>query len=80
MYDDGKVSITINPQYMEWTIKDWNLLTWINSTLSEVVLPCAVGLNTFKSIWNALDKWYASLSRSHTIQLKGTSSMQDCLQ
>lgn len=59
--DDGKLSTTVNPQYTEWTI----LLMWINSTLSQAALPYVVGPNTSKSVWIALEQWYASLSRSH---------------
>lgn len=83
--DSGKHSITVNPLYKEWIIKDQDLLTWLNSMLSENVLPYVVVLHTSKAVWDALEQRYASLSRSHIIQLKkqlqtakkGTSSMQD---
>lgn len=88
LYDRGKHSTTVNPLYTEWLIKDHNLLTWLNSTFSENVLPYVVGLHTSKAVWDALEERYASLSRSHIIRLKkqlqttkkGTSSMQDYLQ
>lgn len=68
---------------MEWGIKDQNLLSWINAALFEAVLPCIVRLESSKAVWEDLEKRYASLTRSHVIQLKkqlqnlwkGTTSM-----
>ncbi|XXG48598.1 hypothetical protein AAC387_Pa02g2999 [Persea americana] len=34
--DSGKHSTTVNPLYKEWIIKDQDLLTWLNSMLSEM--------------------------------------------
>lgn len=64
------------------------MLSWINATLSEVVLPYIVGLQTSQAVWEDLEKRYASLTRSHVIQLeqqlqnirKGILCMQDYLQ
>ncbi|KAJ8646752.1 hypothetical protein MRB53_008500 [Persea americana] len=85
---DGSSCTTPNTKYLEWIQQDQHLITWINSTLSETVLPYVVGLSTSKSIWDALSKRYSSLSRSHVLQLKnqlqhikkGSLSMQDYLQ
>ncbi|KAF8389139.1 hypothetical protein HHK36_025825 [Tetracentron sinense] len=47
---------TVNPQYTEWIARDQNLLTWINFTLSESLLPYIVGLSSSKSVWDALEQ------------------------
>lgn len=67
---DGKLSTSVNPKYTEWIIKDQNLLSWINATLSEAGLPYIVGLQSSRAVWEDLEKRYASLTRSHVIQLK----------
>lgn len=59
---DGSSCTTPNTKYLEWIQQDQHLITWINSTLSETVLPYVVGLSTSKSIWDALSKRYSSLS------------------
>ncbi|KAJ8630800.1 hypothetical protein MRB53_024123 [Persea americana] len=64
---DGSSCTTPNTKYLEWIQQDQHLITWINSTLSETVLPYVVGLSTSKSIWDALSKRYSSLSRSHVL-------------
>ncbi|KAJ8636288.1 hypothetical protein MRB53_010555 [Persea americana] len=65
----GKLSTSVNPTYTEWIIQDQNLLTWINSTLSEGVLPYIVGLQSSKAIWDDLEKRYASLTSVHESDL-----------
>lgn len=82
---DGKLSTEVNPKYSEWIVKNQHLLSWINATLSETKLPYIVGLHSSKAVWEDLEKWYASLTCSHVIQLKqqlqnlkkGSSPMQD---
>ncbi|KAJ8624241.1 hypothetical protein MRB53_032771 [Persea americana] len=60
----------VNPQYLAWIQQDQNVLCWINATLSAAVLAHVVGLKTARDVWLALEKRFASLSRSHIIQLK----------
>lgn len=50
--------------------QDQHLLSWINTTLSENVLAYVVGLSTSRVVWKILEWWFASLFRSHIIQLK----------
>ncbi|XP_078148654.1 uncharacterized protein LOC144544114 [Carex rostrata] len=49
-----KVTYVANPEYDEWVQQDQNLLSWINSTLSESTLPYVVGLQTSRAIWEAI--------------------------
>lgn len=66
----GNVTKDINPHYITWIQQDQNILCWINATLTERVLAHIVGLKTSRAVWVALEKRFASLSRSHIIQLK----------
>ncbi|KAJ8633342.1 hypothetical protein MRB53_026678 [Persea americana] len=60
----------INPLFSSWVQQDQVVLCLINATLSEGVLAHVVGLQTSRAVWLALDRRFASLSRSHIIQLK----------
>jgi hypothetical protein len=53
-----------------WNKKDQYLLSWLNSTLSEKVLPTVYGLDTAKQVWNSLATRFASQNRSNISQLK----------
>lgn len=66
----GNPTKDINPQYSSWIQQDQNVLCWINATLSEGVLAHFVGLKTAREVWEALERRFASMSRSHVIQLK----------
>ncbi|KAJ8636605.1 hypothetical protein MRB53_010872 [Persea americana] len=63
------------------------LLSWINATLLDSALPYIFRMNTAKEAWDSLEIRYASLSRSHVIELKkrlqhvkkGSSTIQDYL-
>lgn len=67
---NGNPTKDINPQYSSWIQQDQNVLCWINVTLSEGVLAHVVGLKTAREVWEALERRFASMSRSHVIQLK----------
>ncbi|KAF6155295.1 hypothetical protein GIB67_019821 [Kingdonia uniflora] len=67
---EGKETAAVNPKYTEWHHQDQNLLSWINATLSETVLPYVVGVPTFEIVWATLDYRFSALFRSHIIQLK----------
>jgi hypothetical protein len=41
---------TPNPEFIVWNKKDQYLLSWLNSTLSEKVLPTVYGLDTAKQV------------------------------
>ena len=53
---------TINPNYITWQKQDNILLRWILSSLTEPVLTQVVGLSTSASVWQALDRMFASKS------------------
>ncbi|KAM1806086.1 hypothetical protein ACFX11_029271 [Malus domestica] len=76
-----------NPVYETWCERDQLLMIWINSTLSEDLLPLTVGMDDSKSLWQSLERRFSGASRTHihslhskiqTIQ-KGDSSMTDYL-
>lgn len=67
---DGSISKEVNPGYLVWIQQDQNVLCWINATLSEGILAHVVGLKTSREVWLGLERCFASLSRSHIIQLK----------
>ncbi|KAJ8622060.1 hypothetical protein MRB53_030589 [Persea americana] len=60
----------INPLFSSWIQQDQVVLCLINATLSEGVFAHVVGLQTSSVVWLALERRFASLSRSHIIQLK----------
>ncbi|KAJ8624626.1 hypothetical protein MRB53_033156 [Persea americana] len=60
----------LKTKMLSWIQQDQNVLCWINATLSAAVLAHVVGLKTARDVWLALEKRFASLSRSHIIQLK----------
>ena len=64
---EGNITQEINSQYFLWIQKDQNVLCWINVTLSASVLAHVVGLKTSIDVWLALERRFASLSRSHII-------------
>lgn len=67
--DSSGKSIT-NPEFAKWKTIDAHLLSFITATLSPPVFCSVLHLQTCSQIWNALEKRYTSLSRSHIHQLK----------
>lgn len=58
-----------NPAYAAWVRRDQALLSLLVSSLSEDVLATAVGCQTSKELWDALEQSLASAS--HSRQLHG---------
>ncbi|CAL1383864.1 unnamed protein product [Linum trigynum] len=52
-----------NPHYSTWYIRDQYVLTWINCSLSESVLPLVINKSTAYDAWSALSIIYASGSK-----------------
>ncbi|XP_021802649.1 uncharacterized protein LOC110746720 isoform X2 [Prunus avium] len=86
---DSTGSSTIpNPAFDTWYEKDQNIIIWINSTLSEDLIPFTVGIQSARDLWLNLEKRFAGVSRSHVHHLrsrlqsmqKGTSSVSEYLQ
>lgn len=79
---------TSNPEYKSWQQTDQMILIWLNATISESYLPYVIGFHSARDLWKNLEKRFASLSRSHVLQLrarlqtvrKGSSSVTTYLQ
>uniref|UniRef100_A0A5K1BKM3 Retrotransposon gag domain-containing protein n=1 Tax=Nymphaea colorata TaxID=210225 RepID=A0A5K1BKM3_9MAGN len=67
--EDGKRTI-LNPAFLEWHRGDQLLLSWIISSLSEVVHSQVVGLDSSYKIWTTIKRIYAAQSRAKVQQLK----------
>ena len=66
----SSMDTTINPNYTTWQKQDNILLGWILSSLTELVLAQVAGLSTSASVWQALDRMFASKSQARIMQLK----------
>ncbi|KAM1013290.1 hypothetical protein ACFX2C_043433 [Malus domestica] len=84
---DSSGSQVSNPAFENWCDRDQILMIWINSTLSEDLLPLTVGMDDSRSLWQSLERRFSGASHTHihslrskiqTIQ-KGDSSMTDYL-
>ncbi|XXG59573.1 hypothetical protein AAC387_Pa04g1633 [Persea americana] len=83
----GKQFLKLIWHSLFWFQQDQQVLRWINATLSKAVLAHVVGCQSAQEVWLALESRFASLSRSHIIQLKtqlqnikkGSQSISDYL-
>ncbi|KAJ4973801.1 hypothetical protein NE237_006975 [Protea cynaroides] len=66
---DGSTSSPIAPDSPLYK-KDQMLLSWINATLSDSMLPYIVGVTPAQRAWNLLKQRYASTTLSHDMALK----------
>ncbi|XP_050115944.1 uncharacterized protein LOC126593845 [Malus sylvestris] len=73
---NGNRTSTPNPAYESWYEKDQNILIWLNSTLSEDILPFTVGVSTSRELWRILEQRFAAGSDTHIHQLR--SQLQSC--
>ncbi|KAM1229746.1 hypothetical protein ACFX15_039400 [Malus domestica] len=84
----GNLSSIPNPAFEILYEKDQNIIIWINSTLSEDLIPFTVGVQSARELWQNLEKRFYGVSRSHIHQLrsnlqsmsKGTSTIFEYLQ
>ncbi|KAB5537892.1 hypothetical protein DKX38_015425 [Salix brachista] len=67
---NGQPTLTLDPKFVLWTKKDQYILSWLNATLSEIILPAVFGLNTSKEIWDLLANRFAAQNRSRITHLK----------
>ena len=78
----------LNPHYVTWFENDQNILIWINSTLSDSLIPYTVGVHSSRELWAKLESRLAAASQSHIHKLrsrlrsltKGDSSAAQFLQ
>ncbi|KAJ4969558.1 hypothetical protein NE237_016259 [Protea cynaroides] len=66
---DGTIPALV-PVTSPWYEKDQLLLSWINATLSESILPYIVGISSAKKAWDLLQQRYASVTPTYVISLK----------
>ena len=68
--DSGNRTSLINPEYVAWYENDQNILIWLNSTLSETLIPYTVGVNSSRELWAKLESRLAAASQSHIHDLR----------
>jgi hypothetical protein len=68
---NGESSLNVNPLYKQWKARDQALKTLINATLSPSAITLVIGQTTAQGVWQALERRYTSLSRTHVLSLKG---------
>ncbi|KAB2629424.1 hypothetical protein D8674_034219 [Pyrus ussuriensis x Pyrus communis] len=61
---------SLNPAAEEWYEKDQNLLIWLNSTLSEEIIPFTVGVSSFRELWVKLEQRFGGVSEANIHQLR----------
>ena len=67
----GAVTSVLNLDYLIWKSKEKALLTFINSTLTPLVLAITIGYSSAQEVWKVLEHRFSSISRSHVMNLKG---------
>lgn len=60
----------ISSEYLSWENQDQLLLSLLQSTTSGAVLPCLVGCNTAKHLWEKLHSHFHSIARVKKFQLR----------
>ena len=53
-----------------WYEKDQNILIWLNSTLSEDLIPFTFGVTSSRELWVALEQRFGGVSVAHIHQLR----------
>ena len=53
-----------NPTYHAWVKQDQQVMAWLIASLTKSLLPCIVGLDSSRAIWEALAHVFASQSRA----------------
>lgn len=80
-----RINAVLNLDHIIWQNQDQLLLSWILSSIIEVVMAQVAGCKTIYEAWNALEKMYLSQSTARIMQMrlqlqdakKGLSSMID---
>ena len=67
---NGQKTSTADPKFILWTKKDQYLLSWLNATLSETILPTVFGLNTSKEVWDSMAHRFVAQNRSRVSHIK----------
>jgi hypothetical protein len=67
---EGKLTSTLNPDFLVWQKKDQFVLAWLNATHSEKVLSMVYGLNTSQQVWAHLAKRFTPISHTRIFNLR----------
>ena len=59
-----------NPAFDLWYEKDQNILIWLNSTISEDLIPFTVGVSSSRELWLNLEQRFGGVSAAHIHQLR----------
>ena len=66
---DGNATTEINPAYVTWYQQDQMILSWINNSLSALVLSTVARFTSSHATWSSLEKRYAPQSKNRILQL-----------
>ncbi|GAV70364.1 UBN2 domain-containing protein, partial [Cephalotus follicularis] len=58
-----------NPNYLSWCQRDQLVLSWINASLSESILPLVIGKHTSADAWTTLNQALGSPTHTRILQL-----------
>ena len=67
---DSSGDAIFNPNYVAWFENDQNILIWINSTLSDSMIPYTVGVNSSRELWSKFESRLSTASQSHVHELR----------
>ena len=71
LLDESSINTGVpNPDFDLWYEKDQNILIWLNSTLSEDLIPFTVGVMSSRELWVALEQRFGGVSAAHIHQLR----------
>ncbi|KAB2621335.1 hypothetical protein D8674_023517 [Pyrus ussuriensis x Pyrus communis] len=59
---DSSGSCVLNASFETWCERDQILMIWINSTLSEDLLPLTIGMADSRSLWQSLERRFSGAS------------------
>jgi len=65
----SNLTTEINPGFISWKNCEQAMFTFINSTLSPSILAFTIGQKSANGVWKVLEKRFASVSRSHVMNL-----------
>uniref|UniRef100_A0A803Q6A3 Retrotransposon Copia-like N-terminal domain-containing protein n=1 Tax=Cannabis sativa TaxID=3483 RepID=A0A803Q6A3_CANSA len=68
------VTGVVNPEYTNWKKKDQLLLSWLRSSMSEVILASVANHTSAHSLWRALEQKFSSQTKARLLQLMGQFS------
>ncbi|KAA8539520.1 hypothetical protein F0562_026212 [Nyssa sinensis] len=67
---DGTFTTEVDPRYVTWHQQDQMILSWINNSLSPIVLSTVARFTSSQATWSSLEKRYASQSKNRILQLR----------